>query len=287
MAPTPTSAAAPKLPASADFNALYNRISLASAKQATFLTSMRAKYPSLARRSPATPTTTAAASTNGTFSSLTKPGAEAPQPTAPPSSSSQTPRQAQDDADLRFENPNTGLGYAAPKSEQATAAATRDLSRRLLGKRGRGDDRGVAVQKRRVQEDESEEEEGRTGLGRKKKKVRQASPQAEVAVEAQGEGEGQGAPDVEMSEDGAAQPDDAPKTADEPEAGGNDAQADVEQGDAAPSPAEGPATPLDPAEADTRPETGEAKKKKKKKNRNKKKKASGGGDGEAGEVAAA
>ncbi|KAF4836284.1 hypothetical protein CGCTS75_v001870 [Colletotrichum tropicale] len=152
---------APKLPASADFNAIYNRISLASAKQTTFLNSMRAKYPSLARSSSSSASTSAPAN-NGTFSSLARPS-----PAATPTTTT-TSRTRADDSDLRFENPNTGLGYAAPKSEEQASAATRDLSRRLLGKRGREVDNKTA-QKRRVQEEESEEEEGRSGLGRKKK----------------------------------------------------------------------------------------------------------------------
>ncbi|KAJ3958659.1 hypothetical protein N0V92_004741 [Colletotrichum tropicale] len=161
MAPSSEPAqSAPKLPASADFNAIYNRISLASAKQTTFLNSMRAKYPSLARSSSSA--STSAPATNGTFSSLAKPS-----PAATPTTTT-TSRTRADDSDLRFENPNTGLGYAAPKSEEQASAATRDLSRRLLGKRGREVDNKTA-QKRRIQEEESEEEEGRSGLGRKKK----------------------------------------------------------------------------------------------------------------------
>ncbi|KAI8272346.1 hypothetical protein K4K56_002503 [Colletotrichum sp. SAR 10_98] len=162
MAPSSEPAqSAPKLPASADFNAIYNRISLASAKQTTFLNSMRAKYPSLARSSSSA--STSAPATNGTFSSLAKPS-----PAATPTTTTTSRTRVADDSDLRFENPNTGLGYAAPKSEEQASAATRDLSRRLLGKRGREVDNKTA-QKRRVQEEESEEEEGRSGLGRKKK----------------------------------------------------------------------------------------------------------------------
>ncbi|KAF4807747.1 hypothetical protein CGCSCA5_v013062 [Colletotrichum siamense] len=166
MAPSSEPApSAPKLPASADFNAIYNRISLASAKQTTFLNSMRAKYPSLARSSSSLASTSAPAN-NGTFSSLAKPS-----PAATPTTTTTSRTRVADDSDLRFENPNTGLGYAAPKSEEQASAATRDLSRRLLGKRGREVDNKTA-QKRRVQEEESEEEEGRSGLGRKKKTKR-------------------------------------------------------------------------------------------------------------------
>ncbi|KAI8226193.1 hypothetical protein K4K53_006110 [Colletotrichum sp. SAR 10_77] len=166
MAPSSEPApSAPKLPASADFNAIYNRISLASAKQTTFLNSMRAKYPSLARSSSSLASTSAPAN-NGTFSSLAKPS-----PAATPTTTTTSRTRVADDSDLRFENPNTGLGYAAPKSEEHASAATRDLSRRLLGKRGREVDNKTA-QKRRVQEEESEEEEGRSGLGRKKKTKR-------------------------------------------------------------------------------------------------------------------
>ncbi|KAF5524934.1 hypothetical protein CGCA056_v003080 [Colletotrichum aenigma] len=164
MAPSSEPApSAPKLPASADFNAIYNRISLASAKQTTFLNSMRAKYPSLARSSSSASASTSAPANNGTFSSLTKLS-----PAATPTTTTTSRTRVADDSDLRFENPNTGLGYAAPKSEEQASAATRDLSRRLLGKRGREVDNKTA-QKRRVQEEESEEEEGRSGLGRKKK----------------------------------------------------------------------------------------------------------------------
>ncbi|GKT49965.1 uncharacterized protein ColSpa_10146 [Colletotrichum spaethianum] len=275
MAPTPLSSAyeAPKLPASADFNALYNRISLASAKQATFLTSMRAKYPSLAR-SPA-PSPATAPATNGAFSSLTKPDpSSAP---AAAAAAAAAPRKAQDD-DLRFENPNTGLGYSAPKSEQVTSAATRDLSRRLLGtKRGRTDDpkaAAAALAKRRLQDDESEEEEGRSGVGRsKKKRVRQESPEARsepspappLASEPEGTEE---KADVEMHEGGSA-----PAGALENVDGGRDtAQVDVEQEEASGS-AEDAATPVDPARPGARLETGETSKKRKKKNRNKKNKA--------------
>ncbi|KAF4931796.1 hypothetical protein CGCVW01_v000265 [Colletotrichum viniferum] len=166
MAPSSEPApSAPKLPASADFNAIYNRISLASAKQTTFLNSMRAQYPSLARSSSSSAATSAPAN-NGTFSSLTKLS-----PAATPTTTTTSRTRVADDSDLRFENPNTGLGYAAPKSEEQASAATRDLSRRLLGKRGREVDNKTA-QKRRVQEEESEEEEGRSGLGRKKKTKR-------------------------------------------------------------------------------------------------------------------
>ncbi|KAF5510963.1 hypothetical protein CGCS363_v002890 [Colletotrichum siamense] len=166
MAPSSEPAqSAPKLPASADFNAIYNRISLASAKQTTFLNSMRAKYPSLARSSSSLASTSAPAN-NGTFSSLAKPS-----PAATPTTTTTSRTRVADDSDLRFENPNTGLGYATPKSEEQASAATRDLSRRLLGKRGREVDNKTA-QKRRVQEEESEEEEGRSGLGRKKKTKR-------------------------------------------------------------------------------------------------------------------
>ncbi|KAL3302360.1 hypothetical protein RB213_012931 [Colletotrichum asianum] len=164
MAPSSEAAqSAPKLPASADFNAIYNRISLASAKQTTFLNSMRAKYPSLARSSSSSSASTSAPANNGTFSSLAKPS-----PAATPTTTTTSRTRVSDDSDLRFENPKTGLGYAAPKSEEQASAATRDLSRRLLGKRGREVDNKTA-QKRRVQEEESEEEEGRSGLGRKKK----------------------------------------------------------------------------------------------------------------------
>ncbi|KAK6226104.1 hypothetical protein QIS74_02151 [Colletotrichum tabaci] len=281
MAPSRPSSGpeAPKLPASADFNALYNRISLASAKQATFLTSMRAKYPSLARSTSAkTPSTAAAASaaTNGgTFSSFGRPE---PEPTAAaaaaPAAPSRTPR---DDADLRFENPNTGLGYAAPKSEQAASAATRDLSRRLLGnKRGRAEDpktaAAAALAKRRLQDEESEEEEGRSGVGRsKKRRVRRESPEPAgpepPAASAPVVEVTAGKADVEMYEgdDAAAEvslPDDVQGTT----------RAGAEREDASGS-VEDVAVPADPSESGSRPDMGETSKKRRKKNRNKKNKA--------------
>ncbi|TQN66321.1 hypothetical protein CSHISOI_09135 [Colletotrichum shisoi] len=285
MAPSRPSSGpeAPKLPASADFNALYNRISLASAKQATFLTSMRAKYPSLARSaSPKTPSTAApapAATNGGTFSSLGRPE---PEPTAAvaaaaPVAPSRTPR---DDADLRFENPNTGLGYAAPKSEQAASAATRDLSRRLLGnKRGRAEDpkaaAAAALAKRRLQDEESEEEEGRSGVGRsKKRRVRReslepAGPEPPAAAAAS-------APVVEVTVDKAdvemREGDEAPAEVSLPDDVQGMKRDGAEREDASGS-VEDVAVPADPAEPGSRPNLGETSKKRRKKNRNKKNKA--------------
>ncbi|EQB58003.1 hypothetical protein CGLO_01784 [Colletotrichum gloeosporioides Cg-14] len=236
MAPSSEPAqSAPKLPASADFNAIYNRISLASAKQTTFLNSMRAKYPSLARSSSSSSASTAAPANNGTFSSLAKPS-----PAATPTTTPTSRTRVADDSDLRFENPNTGLGYAAPKSEEQASAATRDLSRRLLGKRGREADNKTA-QKRRVQEEESEEEEGRSGLGRKKKMHKRVRMDEEDVPEAGDVG----VPDVEMHQ--------------------SDAEAGVSE-----------ARPEDAMAGDIRlgqavvPETGEAKTKKKNKKKKKK-----------------
>ncbi|WQF81619.1 hypothetical protein CDEST_06633 [Colletotrichum destructivum] len=284
MAPSRPSSGpeAPKLPASADFNALYNRISLASAKQATFLTSMRAKYPSLARSTSAkTPSTVAAApvATNGgTFSSLGRPE---PEPTAAaaaaPAAPSRTPR---DDADLRFENPNMGLGYAAPKSEQAASAATRDLSRRLLGnKRGRAEDpqaaAAAALAKRRLQDEESEEEEGRSGVGRsKKRRVRRESP--EPAGPEPPAAAAASAPVVEVTVDKADvemhQGDEAPAEVSLPDDVQGTKRAGAEREDASGS-VEDVAVPADPAESGSRPDMGETSKKRRKKNRNKKNKA--------------
>ncbi|GJD01833.1 hypothetical protein CH63R_10047 [Colletotrichum higginsianum IMI 349063] len=285
MAPSRPSSGpdAPKLPASADFNALYNRISLASAKQATFLTSMRAKYPSLARSTSAkTPSTAAAApaATNGgTFSSLGRPE---PEPTAAaaaaPAAPSKTPR---DDADLRFENPNTGLGYAAPKSEQAASAATRDLSRRLLGnKRGRAEDpktaAAAALAKRRLQDEESEEEEGRSGVGRsKKRKVRRESPEP-AGPEPTAAAAAASAPVVEVTAEKADvemhEGDDAPAEVSLPDDVQGTTRAGAERQDASGS-VENVAVPADPAESGSRPDMGETSKKRRKKNRNKKNKA--------------
>ncbi|KAH0442235.1 hypothetical protein CcaCcLH18_01673 [Colletotrichum camelliae] len=246
MAPSSEPApSAPKLPASADFNAIYNRISLASAKQTTFLNSMRAKYPSLARSSSSSASTSTPAPSvnNGTFSSLAKPSPAATPSTTTTSTTSRT--RLADDSDLRFENPNTGLGYATPKSEEQASAATRDLSRRLLGRRGREVDNKTA-QKRRVQEEESEEEEGRSGLGRKKKQKR-----ARVDEEDVPEAGDVVVPDIEMH------------------------QGDAESGvsEARPEDALAGETRLGKAVA---PETGEAKTKKtKKKNKKKTKKVDG------------
>ncbi|KXH34900.1 hypothetical protein CSIM01_01936 [Colletotrichum simmondsii] len=275
MAPASPSAstAAPKLPASADFNALYNRISLASAKQATFLTSMRAKYPSLARSSSSSTqaTTSNNAAAPGTFSSMSKPTSST-ETTTTANSTASRPRAPADDADLRFENPNTGLGFATSKADQTTSAATRDLSRRLLGnKRGGGraaDDpkalAAAALKKRRLQDDESDEEEGRGSWGKSKKKktkLRQekeeesAEPEALVHPAARKRG------DVEMREGGL---DD---TEDQIHDNGQDSK------EAAPTPSliQPEIAAMDPAEgeeADKRPETDEATKERK---RNKKK----------------
>ncbi|KAK1596095.1 uncharacterized protein LY79DRAFT_577573 [Colletotrichum navitas] len=262
MAPAPE---APRLPASADFNAIYNRISLASAKQATFLASMRAKYPSLARPASVPPSSSAVAA-NGTFSSLAK-----PDPSSDSRGPAVTPRGPRDD-DIRLENPNAGLGYAAPKSENAASAATRDLSRRLLGgKRGRADDSkaaAAALAKRRLQDDESEEEEGRSGLGRsKKRRVRQETPEAEpspttTTVPAP-------EPENNAAEDERA--DVAMRETAETE-NGEESSSAASAKDAAAT-AVAAAAPVGPAGPDNRPATGETSKKRRKKNRNKQNKA--------------
>ncbi|KAK1639693.1 hypothetical protein BDP81DRAFT_447332 [Colletotrichum phormii] len=293
MAPTSPSAstAAPKLPASADFNALYNRISLASAKQATFLTSMRAKYPSLARSSSqSTSETTPSSAAPGTFSSMSKPILTESITTSTTSQSATSrPRAAADDADLRFENPNTGLGFATSKVDQTTSAATRDLSRRLLGNKrgGRGADdpkalAAAALKKRRLQDDESDEEEGRGSWGKSKKKtkVRQESPEREVLEHPAARG------DVEMREGGSNDTKDRIQ---------NNLQ-DSKEHAPIPSPIQDQEAiaAIDPAEeeADKRPETDEAAKERKrnKKKRNKENKknkmaaASEGGVGAAQEI---
>ncbi|KAI3555338.1 hypothetical protein CABS01_12369 [Colletotrichum abscissum] len=297
MAPASPSAstAAPKLPASADFNALYNRISLASAKQANFLTSMRAKYPSLARSSSSSTqaTTSNNAAAPGTFSSMSKPTSSTETTTTATSTTSR-PRAPADDADLRFENPNTGLGFATSKADQTTSAATRDLSRRLLGsKRGGGravDDpkalAAAALKKRRLQDDESDEEEGRGSWGKSKKKktkVHQeegesAGPEALVHPAARERG------DVEMREGGLHD------TEDQIHDNGQDSKEDAPIA----SPIQPEIAAMDPAEgdeADKRPETDEATKERKrnKKKRNKENKknkmaaaAAAGGEGSVG-----
>ncbi|KAL0940902.1 uncharacterized protein CTRU02_203665 [Colletotrichum truncatum] len=264
MAPTQKepAAAAPKLPNSTDFNAIYNRISLASAKQTTFLNSMRAKYPSLARSSSSSSPSSAAVSApatnaNGTFSSLSKPTLSTPTTATPQSGKA---RSSADESDLRFENPNAGLGYTASNSEEKTSAATRDLGRRLLGKRGREVDNKAAAQKRRVQDDESEEEEGRSGLGRKKKK--RARTEEEDDDEEAGE-ESPAADDVQQREG-------ADMSAGVPEKNAEVPPPDQEK------PAAGIVREDGKVSHDAQPETSEPKKKKNKKK--KKKKAGGSGD---------
>ncbi|KAM0274997.1 hypothetical protein ACHAQH_007645 [Verticillium albo-atrum] len=154
MAPTNTGPSSGPLPTTTDFNTLYNRITLASAKQATFLTSMRKKYPSLQHPSAATGTG---------FSSLT---AATPTPAAPGPTKAQIRAAREDDAALRFEPVNAGLGYKPSKAETETDAATRELGRKLLGKRGREQGKDV---KRRVIVEESDDDEGRSGVGRRKR----------------------------------------------------------------------------------------------------------------------
>ncbi|KXH29662.1 hypothetical protein CSAL01_02889 [Colletotrichum salicis] len=294
MAPTSPSAstAAPKLPASADFNALYNRISLASAKQATFLTSMRAKYPSLTRSSSKlTSETTPSSAAPATFSMSKPTSTETTTTSTISQSTTNRPRAAADDADLRFENPNRGLGFATPKVDQATSAVTRDLSRRLLGNKrgGRGADdpkalAAAALKKRRLQDDESDEEEGRGSWGKSKKKtkVRQEPPEAEVPEHPAARG------DVEMREGGLND------TKDQIPHNLQDSKEDAP----ASSPIQEAIAAIDPAEeeeADKRPETDEAAKERKrnKKKRNKENKknkmaaaaaASEGGVGTAQEI---
>ncbi|KAF6844652.1 hypothetical protein CMUS01_00836 [Colletotrichum musicola] len=247
MAPTDPTAAV-KLPASADFNAIYNKIALADAGRASFLKNMRAKHSSLARQTN-TSSSPKTASTNGAFSSMVK-------PTAQSSTQPQQQRTRPDDSELRFENPNSGVGYSAPKAEEQTSAATRDLSRRLLGRRGKQAAQQT-VQKRRIQEDESDEEEGRTGLGRKKKNKR---PRTE---------------EEEHGEDAPA----AGRIADAETHAGESAQTVPGTDAEVPAAEEQPRTKNDttttPTGQDTQPETGEAKKKKKKKS--KKRKENGGG----------
>lgn len=244
MAPTQSAPAAPKLPTSTDHNVFMNKFSLASSKRPSFLTSMRAKLTANAQSSLATEIA------NGAFSSLQ--AASDPQPAA--SLPSQRARPATDDSDLRFENPNAGIGHEAPKSEERTSAATRDLSRRLLGKRGRRDEDLVAAQKlrraAREQESEEEEEEGRSGLGRRKKKRARVEEDEPTAG------------DIEMRE-GCHAPASALAVEAEP------LPAEITNEDAA-----------KPKEGLVESEVGDAQKKKKKKRRrkNEKNKADGTGD---------
>ncbi|KAF6840439.1 hypothetical protein CPLU01_01125 [Colletotrichum plurivorum] len=235
MAPTEPTAAV-KLPASADFNAIYNKIALADAGRASFLKNMRAKHSSLARQT-TTSSSPKTAGSSGAFSSMAKPtGNSTSQP------STQQQRTRPDDSELRFENPNSGVGYSAPKAEEQTSAATRDLSRRLLGRRG-NQAAQQTVQKRRIQEDESDEEEGRTGLGRKKKNKRPRTEEEEHGEDAPA------AERIAATETHAGETEEQPRTK-------ND-------------------TTTTPTGQDTQLETGEAKKKKKKKS--KKRKENGGG----------
>ncbi|KAF3349619.1 hypothetical protein HYQ45_002328 [Verticillium longisporum] len=179
MAPTNTGPSSGPLPTTTDFNTIYNRIALASAKQASFLTSMRAKYPSLQRPSASS---SAAASSAGFSapSTATTPGAG---PTM-----AQIRAAHEDDAALRFEPINAGLGYRPSKAETETDAATRELGRKLLGKRGREQQRRGQDVRRRVVVEESDDDEGRSGVGRRKRA--RVVPQAEVRDEEEGDAAG-------------------------------------------------------------------------------------------------
>ncbi|KAF6816799.1 hypothetical protein CSOJ01_02730 [Colletotrichum sojae] len=241
MAPTePTSAV--KLPASADFNAIYNKIALADAGRASFLINMRAKHSSLARQT-TTSSSPKTAGPSGAFSSMAKPT------TAQSSTQPQQQRTRPDDSELRFENPNSGVGYSAPKAEEQTSAATRDLSRRLLGRRG-NQAAQQTVQKRRIQEEESDEEEGRTGLGRKKKNKRPRTEEEE---------HGEDAPAAERIADAETHAGESAQTVP-----GTDAEVPVAEGQPRAKNDDATTTPTG---QDTQPETGEAKKKKKKKSK--------------------
>ncbi|KAH6695795.1 hypothetical protein F5X68DRAFT_258321 [Plectosphaerella plurivora] len=177
MAPKAPESAAPALPSTTDFNALYNRISLAAAKQNTFLTSMRAKYPSLKKTSTPTQTPASSAPSTSGFSSL-RPETTAPTTTTslsvPTKTKAQLRAEQEDAADpLRYDSPNAGLGFVPSKAEAHADAATQDLSRRILGKRAREiKNRGAAgnaAKRRAAVDEESDEDEGRSGLGRRKR----------------------------------------------------------------------------------------------------------------------
>jgi hypothetical protein len=138
-----------KPPSSADFNQILNSISLATAKHNTILQSLRAK-----RQAVNVPTSPAG-----------KTGFSTPRARTHPNNPSES---VPDDAELRVEPLNAGIGYKLSKEERESRNATRDLERRLLGKRGReGEAKGRAG--RRVVNDESDEDEGRSGLGRSKR----------------------------------------------------------------------------------------------------------------------
>ncbi|TDZ31210.1 hypothetical protein C8035_v005252 [Colletotrichum spinosum] len=205
MAPS-TEASAPKLPATADFNNFFNKVSLANAKKTTLLSNMRAKH-SLNRPAAVASFTPAQ---NGTFSALTNPTT-----TTTTTSSQPPPRRTTtaDDQDMRFADPKLGIGFAPSQSEEQTSAATRELGRRLLGGR-RTDPKTAEAQKRRAQDDDSEEEEGRSGLGRKKKRTRvdddaEAEQHKDEAPDTAVEVPEVVAEDATVSQDGASLPNDA------------------------------------------------------------------------------
>ncbi|CRK22783.1 hypothetical protein HYQ45_001904 [Verticillium longisporum] len=179
MAPTNTGPSSGPLPTTTDFNTIYNRIALASAKQASFLTSMRAKYPSLQRPS-ASSSTTASSAGFSAPSTATNTGAG---PTK-----AQIRAAREDHATLRFEPVNAGLGYRPSKAETETDAATRELGRKLLGKRGREQQQRGQDVRRRVVVEESDDDEGRSGVGRRKRA--RVVPQAEVRDEEEGDAAG-------------------------------------------------------------------------------------------------
>ncbi|KAL2759737.1 hypothetical protein ACRALDRAFT_1091382 [Sodiomyces alcalophilus JCM 7366] len=205
MAPStqaPSAVQQSQLPSTTDFNTLYNRISLATEKQSAFLAAMRAKYPSLQRptASTSTPTTTAAAAavsasdppTTTKPSSFSSLNANTTGPNQPETANATNPRnpfgktkaqlQAEhEDATFRVEPPNAGLGYRPAKSDEGDAteadATTRELGRRLLGKRGRAgwkqsekDASSLSARSRAAARDEeSDEDEGRGALVRRRK----------------------------------------------------------------------------------------------------------------------
>lgn len=199
-----------QLPSTTDFNTLYNRITLATEKQSAFLAAMRAKYPSLQRPTSTTASASASAphppatTKPSSFSSLNTNPTNPIQPEAETATNPRNPfgktkaqLQAEyEDANFRVENPNAGLGYRPAKPDDGGAteadATTRELGRRLLGKRARPGARSdkdtlSARSRAAARDEESDEEEGRAALVRRKR-VRvvaseQDPPSAAAAVE--------------------------------------------------------------------------------------------------------
>lgn len=128
-------------------------------------------------------TTTTTKKKGSGFSSLAnKPATQQAAAAATPSNPSKQNDNDDNLLDADFGSFNAGLGYVAPGKETAAAAAagesrsaaeTRDLRGKLLGKRAREQrEEGAAARKRRSARDEesSDEDEGRSGIGKGKGK---------------------------------------------------------------------------------------------------------------------